>query len=356
MKCFLTVRRGFWVGLLVSFSIAGDSFSCTTFCLLGQNHMAIGKSYDWSKEQGMLVINKRDVKKSALQLAKQDIPLKWKSIYGSVTFNQYGRELPNAGMNEKGLVVEVMQLDKSTSTAGSDRAVNESQFVQYLLDSADSVDQAVRLAKQVNWHKILVPLHYMICDRNGSCSVLEFMNGGLVVSQQGGRAPKVLTNHPYDVSVQHLSKFVGFGGDTPIPSGSGSLDRFVRASDLVRRNQGIDGVHDLANAARTILTSVNNQLTKWQIVYQPSSMTIDFRTVTFSNWKSFSMEYLDFDCQTDVKVWSLLNNSVQQDGTNWKSYTADENEKLVRSSLGTTLPSVVVQMAISLPETTTCVP
>ena len=34
----------------------------------------------------------------------------WQSKYASVTFNQYGVELPTGGINEKGLVVEIMGL------------------------------------------------------------------------------------------------------------------------------------------------------------------------------------------------------------------------------------------------------
>jgi choloylglycine hydrolase len=30
--------------------------------------------------------------------------ISWISKYGSITFNQYGREFPTGGMNEKGLV------------------------------------------------------------------------------------------------------------------------------------------------------------------------------------------------------------------------------------------------------------
>ena len=36
-------------------------------------------------------------------------PASWVSKYGSVTFNQYGRELPTGGMNEAGLVVETIE-------------------------------------------------------------------------------------------------------------------------------------------------------------------------------------------------------------------------------------------------------
>jgi Penicillin V acylase and related amidases len=40
-------------------------------------------------------------------------PIEWISKYGSITFNQSGREFPHGGINEKGLVIEQMWLDEA---------------------------------------------------------------------------------------------------------------------------------------------------------------------------------------------------------------------------------------------------
>ena len=37
-------------------------------------------------------------------------PARWTSKFGSVTFNQYGKDNPMGGVNERGLVIEVMEL------------------------------------------------------------------------------------------------------------------------------------------------------------------------------------------------------------------------------------------------------
>src|SRR5262245_54004411 len=86
---------------------------CTTFLLSSGNHHVVGKSYDWDMGQGLVMINKRGVVKQGLPAPTTGTPPKWKSKYASITFNQYGREIPNGGMNEKGLVVEIMWLDSS---------------------------------------------------------------------------------------------------------------------------------------------------------------------------------------------------------------------------------------------------
>lgn len=57
--------------------------------------------------------NQRNVEKTAL-IDQKENPIKWISRYGSITFNQVGRDLPFGGMNETGLVVEHMSLPQTT--------------------------------------------------------------------------------------------------------------------------------------------------------------------------------------------------------------------------------------------------
>ena len=79
--------------------------TCTTFCLDHGDRPVFGRNYDWTVEDGLVIINKRGVTKAST-LGR----LAWTSKYGSATFNQYGREFPIGGMNEAGLVVESMVL------------------------------------------------------------------------------------------------------------------------------------------------------------------------------------------------------------------------------------------------------
>ena len=39
--------------------------------------------------------------------------ISWTSKFGNVTFNQYGKEFPTGGMNENGLVIELMWLNEA---------------------------------------------------------------------------------------------------------------------------------------------------------------------------------------------------------------------------------------------------
>lgn len=87
-----------------------NAISCTTFVLKNSNNLVFGRNLDWFSDNGIVVINKLNIKKTALVFPPEK-PVTWTSRYGSITFNQFGKEFPFGGINEKGLVVELMVVD-----------------------------------------------------------------------------------------------------------------------------------------------------------------------------------------------------------------------------------------------------
>ena len=104
--------------------------ACSTFLLSKDGQLVFGRNYDWVTGNGMLVTNAKGLKKTAL-LQGNEKPVSWVSKWGSITFNQYGKEFPHGGMNEAGLVVELMWLDGTAYPAEDSRpALNELQWIQ----------------------------------------------------------------------------------------------------------------------------------------------------------------------------------------------------------------------------------
>ena len=85
-------------------------YPCTTFVLHQGDRLIFGRNLDWYSGTGLVMVNSRNLEKVAL-VNSSEKPVKWVSKFGSVTFNQIGRELPFGGINESGLVVEHMTLD-----------------------------------------------------------------------------------------------------------------------------------------------------------------------------------------------------------------------------------------------------
>src|SRR5262249_3154415 len=138
-----TERPGLWAAIVLAIVLAAPAPACTTFLLQGSGALYFGRNLDWFWEDGIIVINPRDVQKSAFVLPGST-PAKWTARYGSLTFNQFGREMPFGGMNEAGLVVENMWLDETEYAEPDSRpAVNLLQWIQYQLDNCKSVAEVI---------------------------------------------------------------------------------------------------------------------------------------------------------------------------------------------------------------------
>ena len=102
--------RTFLSSLLVIALISpGLAFACSAFVLKGNTYTVIGFNENGPYLPGMVVVNKRGIRKHnlswsrmvAAQPGKPD--LTWTSQYGSVTTTVMGLDLPCYGMNERGL-------------------------------------------------------------------------------------------------------------------------------------------------------------------------------------------------------------------------------------------------------------
>jgi penicillin V acylase-like amidase (Ntn superfamily) len=91
----------FGAGIFLCLLVAEVAFPCTTFVQEGGSRVYLCKNLDWDWENGMVFVNPRNIDKTAI-VAEIQHAARWTSKYGSVTFNQLGREMPFGGMNEAG--------------------------------------------------------------------------------------------------------------------------------------------------------------------------------------------------------------------------------------------------------------
>jgi penicillin V acylase-like amidase (Ntn superfamily) len=258
-------------------------------------------------------------------------------------------------MNEAGLVVEVMQLDASEfAQSGFEPSVNESQWVQYMLDNASSVRELKDLATKVRISKILVPLHYMACDHTAACVAIESLNGRLQVSDQIDQGTKVLTNDTYQQSKAFLREFDGFGGQNPAPAGDGSLERFVRAAFFLKSHSSSYAIDPVARGFDGLAT-VDTPITQWSIVYDILNQRISFKSRSASSIKTLNMKAFDYDCGAPVLFFSVIYDDSEGDVTHlFAPYSHESNAALVRRSLSSDVPEKLIQAAVALPGTTVC--
>lgn len=337
---------------------AGPSLACSTFCLDVAGGPVFGKNYDWDVPDGMVVVNKRNVTKTGLTPVN---PARWTSKYGSVTFNQYGREMPCGGMNEVGLVVELMWLEEAEYPPEDGRpALENLQWIQYHLDRSSTIgdviagDADVRISRDGS-----VALHFLVADSTGACAAIEFLGGEMTVHTGDSMPAPVLTNDTYDNSRSYLSTHRGFGGDRPVPSSRRSLDRFVRAASAVSEFEPEAG-DNAVDYAFGVLNSVSQgSHTQWSIVYELAGRRVWFRTQGNRDTRMIDLTRLDFSCESPVLVLDIDAGASGDVTGSLERYTYEANRDLVgrafsKTSFLTDTPASVLDILSRYPETTPC--
>lgn len=314
----LVLMRTIVAVLLLAAATAADA--CTTFCTRG----LFGRNYDFEIGYGQVIVNKRGTSKTA----QREHAAAWTSRYGSVTFNQFGRDSATGGMNEKALVVELMWLDGTSYPDADARGeVGALEWIQYQLDTASSVAEVIGSDAKVRISASGAPLHYLVADATGDAAAIEFLGGKMVVH----RGANVLANDPYTASVAAMKR--------------GARDRFARASQGLSTATNIDG-------AFALLDEVAQPHTQWSIVYDLRNRAIHWRTAKNRTKRSVKLASFDFSCATPVQVADV-------DSDRFTGYTREQNAALVRRSVrGTSFlrstPDTEIEESARWPERSAC--
>lgn len=347
--------------LVLAFVLAfqsATSWGCSAFSSgIGANPL-VAKSYDWALKPGIVFLNKRNVGKAAMYLNPQPNPFRWVSKYGSVTFNQYGRELPNGGVNERGLMIEILWLDSSQYPAPDARpGLNEGQWAQYALDNFATVEEMAANMDQVRLSPIFGLVHHLVCDRSGACAVFENIGGQLVVSR--GEGVSAITNSTYADSADYLKGFEGFGGTKSIPMvGYDSRDRFVRIAHLQKQFTDKSTQVEQVNHAFEMLKAVRKVgYSGWNIVYDYTRSSVFFKYLpTGEGIREIDLRGLDFSCRTPVQAFDMTSSEAN---FAWHDYSYAENLALIRQAVEhhknqLPNPETIAERVAKYPDMTKC--
>ena len=166
-----------FVLIILTSQCFNQAYGCSTFCIIDNDNIVYGRSFDWDIGYGYVMTNLRNIYKTRY-LPYDETPATWTSKYGSVTFNQYGREYPIGGINETGLVVETMILDKTKYPVRDIRsALDELGWVQYQLDNSATIYDVIESEKKIRISdNTRANIHFLITDQNGNTLIVEFLN------------------------------------------------------------------------------------------------------------------------------------------------------------------------------------
>lgn len=304
--------------------ISAYGFACSTFLLSKNGKHFFGRNYDWVTGNGMVVVNARGVAKSSF-MPSDGRSISWVSGYGSITFNQYGKEFPHGGINERGLVVELMWLQDTQYPQSDDRAsINVLQWIQYQLDNCSNISEVIATDKKLRIDLAGgAPLHFLVADGTGKAATIEFIDGRMVVHQGADLKFPVLTNTPYKDALKQIND----------SKKDNSVQRFATACNMVQQYQVNDIKQEPVDYAFNILNKVaQNTYTKWSIVYDITNKQVHFIANGLTERKSLSLKDFDFSCKNAPLAFNL---SDKRSGSIAQYFTAldfDQNKKVLVQS------------------------
>lgn len=217
--------------------------ACTRAVYLGPDGTIITvRSMDWFSDLGTnLWLFPRGMKRDGACGPKSP---EWTSKYGSVIATAFEAATTD-GMNEKGLVANVLYLAESKypepPAESKSQPVSISVWAQYVLDQYATVAEAVAALKQETIHvaPTMTPdghagtVHLSLSDPTGDSAIFEYVNGKLVIHH--GREYQVMTNSPtFDQQLALNAYWAQIGGTAMLPGTNRAADRFVRASFYVK--------------------------------------------------------------------------------------------------------------------------
>ncbi len=314
--------------LLLMIVFTGTSFACSTFLLSKNGRHIFGRNYDWVSGNGMMMANARGMAKSAFGQDGSKA-LSWIAAYGSITFNQFGKEFPHGGMNEKGLVVELMWLNETVYPEADKRAaLNELQWIQYQLDNCANIDEVIATDKKLRIDRDdAAPLHYLVADAGGHAATIEFINGKMIVHQGKDLTYPVLTNTRYDAAVKQVKDTKGSGAF------DNSVERFATACSMVSQYQEANNTQDPIDYGFSILNKIGQPgYTKWSIVYDITNLQVYCITDQQRQRKQVSLRDLDLSCNVTMPALPLASTQKGNVSKLFTPLSYEQNKALIARS------------------------
>ncbi len=362
-----------WIFLIMVVVQAQVVFPCSTFMLKGEGSHLYGHNLDsGSPVPGLVVINKRNITKESrtwkeLSTGKKDdsISFQWTSKFGSVTFNPFGREFPDGGMNEAGLIVQEMSLSDTEFPDGEGkRKMFMMLWMQYVLDSFETVEQVIQSASEIvldgwGWH-------FFTADKHGGHASIEFIDGRVVVNSGQEMPFPLLCNSIYSKELEGLKTYKGFGGTKPIDVEESGIPRFVRGVYLLN-NYTPSQTQSPVEYGFRILENIALSNNKWKYVFDWSNRKVYYRTANNQKVRSLSFLELDFNGEYPSRIVDI---DVGKGGSvidQLKEYSKEINENFVMKAIKTLeinvpifqnllspggTPQILIEQLTTYPETT----
>ena len=268
--------------------------------------------------QGYLIKNIRGQQKYAYGFRGNNVA-GWTSKFGSITFNQNGKEFPYGGINEKGLVVEQLWLGNTEYQENNNKTISELEWIQYQLDNYENVDEVIKNINSLTI-KPIARIHYFLADKNGVSAVIDFVNGDVKIDRKQDKF-QVITNETSEDS----KKYYDFNKDIN-PNSRSHFDRYC----ILRNNLNVENLSISESFKKLNLVKEDepNYKSYWSIVYDINKLEFYFKSVDNSEIKKVSLKDFSFHSNSNTE-FSLINSNK----VNFQPYSSNDNLRLLTNAI-----------------------
>ena len=317
-----------------------DNSACSTFLFNKNDTVIIAHNLDdYIEVPGAVFINKRDVLKESISwtdftcmCAKKmkNTRIQWVSKYGSVTYNTWGKDFIDGGMNEQGLYIGEMTLLGTSWLESQNPAFHHHFFMQYVLDNFRTTEEVISILDniRIDGH---CQWHYFVADKYGNTAVIEFLNEKMNIYEGEQMPVRVLCNRAYDKELKLLPDNDSIY-NLMLENEYVSKDlRFMLAAKKIDEYNEKTGISSI-NYAFSILKEMDMGNNRWSVVYDLTNGKMFFRTSLGQEIKFIDFKSLDFNCNTPVRLFDIKSD-VSGDVTNkFVDYSPELNEEFIQKN------------------------
>lgn len=285
------MKRYFWTLLFLT-TLVQSAYPCSSFVLKNGKTVLLGKNFDWTFDNGYIIKNLKNTTKVAY-CTHNGTPASWTSKYGSVTFNQNGKEMPYGGMNDKGLVVEMLWLEDTRFNSSEDKTyLNELEWIQYQLDNFQTVDEVVFNVETLKIYPIKGKIHYILADTYGKSVIIEYLDGKPMVYEKEANACQAITNKSVAFSEKYIDNIQGIRQNN-----TSEIYRYHQLENQIKKLQNPSDYSE--KTVFQLLESVSipkgDFKTVWSIVYNIETKSIAFYSHKNKEIKQINLNNIDFE-------------------------------------------------------------
>jgi penicillin V acylase-like amidase (Ntn superfamily) len=287
---------------VVSLLLAINAFPCATFLLSNKDEVFVGHNldYDISEFPCSIFINPSGLKKESFNWEEDIISkngkdkklsrIKWTSKFASLTVNPIGKDLPEGGINERGLFIASMYVSSGSQNHDEKVKFIPPLWIQFCLDSFETSNEVLVALEKVKPDISSFLLHYFITDATGNSFILEYDKTMNVYKKL--QYP-ILCNTPYELETKRIGTYSGFGGKNVFKPIERNFDeRFIQIAYSIKEMKEKEKKYAVEDAF-VILKSVSYNITQLSIVYDINNRKIYFKSRNTDRIKEISLNDVD---------------------------------------------------------------